>query len=113
MAKTISLEYEGQKYTLEYTVGTAKRMEDEGFEPSAMDDIGKKPVSVILALVTAAFYEHHPEVTADKAVEIYSHQKKKGDLLGHLGAMYQDCISVFFDEEDEDDEKNVGWSVVE
>lgn len=113
MAKTIPFDYEDKKYTLEFTLKSAKRMEDEGFDPAWLDDIVHKPVSVVLALVKGAFYEHHPELTEDKVVEIFSHLKGKNELIGHLASMYQDTVSVFFDEEDEDDAKNVAWSVVE
>ena len=112
MAKTIPFTVDDEKYVLEYTLDSAARMEDEGFNPSDLDDIVRKPVSVVLRLVYGAFTAHHPDITKDKVVEIFSKLANKSELIGILAQMYQETVTVLFDEE-EDNSKNVKWSVVE
>lgn len=106
MAKTIELTYDGTEYKLEFTRNSVREMEREGF---VIDDIDRKPMTLLPQLFAGAFKAHHRWVKRDKIDEIYSHMPNKESLVGSLAEMYNEPILTLIEEPD-DAEKNVSWT---
>lgn len=75
MAK-IAFEYEGKQYKLEYTADSLAKMEDEGVVFSSLVD---KPISAPEVVFRGALLNNHPEITKDKAREIFYSLKRNAD----------------------------------
>lgn len=108
MAKQLTFEYEGEKFTLEYTRRTVKMMEQQGFVLNNVDDI---PLTAIPALFAGAFMAHHRFTNRKRIDEIYEKMPNKVDLMKNLAEMYTEPIAALFDEPDEAAEGNVEWGV--
>jgi len=107
MAQTITFEYDGQKYELEYTRATVRQMENSGFNIAEIDS---KPVTRIPQLWSGAFICHHRKLTQEKINEIYKHMARKDELIEKLATMYYEAISTLVDDDVEDDDpKKVDW----
>lgn len=105
MAKTLSFDFEGEHYTLEYTRRTVKEMEDEGFTISA---IRNKPLTMFPMLFRGAFKCHHKRVKKETVDLIYKRFTNKEELVEKLVEMYNEALDSLF-EEPEENEKNVRW----
>ena len=105
MAKTITLNYKENEYTLEFTRRTVRAMEENGF---VISDISQKPVSGIPTLFAGAFLAHHRLVKPSVIEEIYEALTKKEDFLEKLAEMYREPIESLFDEPEES-EGNATW----
>ena len=106
MAKQISFEFEGKKYTLEYTLRTAGRANDDGF---VLDQLGDKPALMIPKLVYWSFISKHKEITRKQTDEIYSWIKDKTGFITALTEMYAEAVNALID--DEDESGNANWTL--
>ena len=106
MAKTLTVEFEGKEYTLEYTRKSVERMEREGFVSA---DIVSKPMSTLPALFAGAFYAHHRFVSDDVKDAIFAKIPNKGDFLAKLAEMYNEPIEALMAEPEEGGEGNAVW----
>lgn len=106
MSKQLNFEYNGIKYTLEYTRRSVEQMEREGF---VAEDIQTKPMTMLPTLFAGAFKAHHRFVKQDVIDEIFSKMTNKGDLIGKLAEMYNEPIMALIDEPAESSE-NLTWT---
>ena len=98
MAKTITLDVEGTKYTLEYTRDSAKAIEKQGFTSAGLNET---PNITVPLLVHGAFLAHH-RLTSNTAIDrIYASICKKDEFVIKLAEMYSDVTSTLFDDPDE------------
>lgn len=105
MAKTIEFSYEGKDYTLEYTKRTVMQMEAEGF---VVQDIDRKPMTILPAMFAGAFKAHHRWIKQEEIDKIYAHMPDKEKLVAALAEMYNEPIIGLMDEP-ESTEGNVDW----
>lgn len=106
MAKTLTFEYEGIQYTLEFTRRTVSDMEKDGFIAS---DIDKMPMTIIPKLFEGAFLAHHRFTKKDVIQKIYDSITDKEGLIGKLAEMYNEPIMSLV-AEPEASEGNVVWT---
>ena len=109
MAKRIKIEYDGVKYTLEYSRKTVQAMEEAGFRIDEMDSM---PMTMLPKLFSGAFLMHHSRVKRELVDEIFDAQKGKTKLLHALTELYLEPFKAMFGEDGEDedeDEGNFGW----
>ena len=106
MSKQLNFEYNGIKYTLEYTRRSVEQMEREGF---VAEDIQTKPMTMLPTLFAGAFKAHHRWVKREVIDEIYSKMTNKGELIGKLAEMYNEPILALVDEPAESSE-NLTWT---
>lgn len=104
MAKTISITYKGEDYTLEYTRRSVEQMEKQGF---VIADIGDKPMS-FLTLFEGAFIAHHPKVRRSLTDEIYAAIPNKEAFIECLAEMYSEPLDALM-AEPEGEEGNASW----
>lgn len=105
MAKTITFNFEGTDYTLEYTRATVSTLEKQGFNIS---EISEKPLTTLPALFAGAFLAHHRFVKRDVIDRIYDKMTNKMDLVMRLAEMYNEPIEALVDEPEES-EGNLTW----
>ena len=105
MAKTITFNFEGTDYTLEYTRATVATLEKQGFNIS---EISEKPLTILPALFAGAFLAHHRFVKRDVIDRIYDKMTNKMDLVMRLAEMYNEPIEALVDEPEES-EGNLTW----
>lgn len=111
MAKTIKIPYGGKTYTLEYTRKTVSVMEKQDFK---ITELGDKPVTMLLKLFKGAFLANHPNTKDETKETIYYGLKNRSKLTEVLIDMYSDTYATLLgNDEDEADEGNSGWEVVE
>lgn len=112
MAKKITIPYKGKTYTLEFTRTVVKTMEKQGFK---LDELSSMPLTMITALFNGAFLVNHPNLKSETKEKIYDGLKNRTKLVQTLVEMYAEAYNSLFDEEEEDeaDEGNSGWGVME
>lgn len=103
MAKTISLEFNGRNYTLEYTRKSVETLERSGF---VISDIGDKPVTTIPTLFWGAFLANHRAMQQSVTNEIFKKLKNKESLIDKLAEMYGETMDTLMDEPEEG---NLEW----
>ena len=106
MAKTLNFEYDGTQYTLEFTKGTVRQMENNGFIASDIDD---KPMTILPDLFAGAFLAHHRFTKRPLINEIYKAMPDKGMLIRCLIEMYNEPLAKLI-EEPKSEEGNVVWT---
>lgn len=106
MAKTLSFEYEGKSYTLEFTRRTVAEMEKKGFVAS---DVETRPMTILPQLFRGAFLAHHRSEKEETMNAIYKHMTNKEELIGKLAEMYNEPIMSLLEEPEEGDKGNVTW----
>lgn len=113
MNKSITIEYCGKEYTLEFTLETVKKMELAGFEVSK---VVAKPANYTETLFTGAFLENHSDaIRKDIPAKIIkeNHGIPKS-MFSALCDMYNDILNnlLYDDDEERDDEpeKKMNWS---
>lgn len=107
MAKQISFEYEKKQYTLEYSLRTASRANEDGF---ILDEMGDKPALMIPKLVFWAFVKHHKGITRQQTDEIFKWIRDKNGFITALAEMYAEAVNALIDD-DEDDKGNANWTM--
>lgn len=105
MAKTITLSYNGEDYTLEYTRKSIETMEKRGFN---IREVASKPMSTLPDLFAGAFLAHHRWVKQDVIDSIFERIPNKEDFLEKLTEMYSEPVEVLFSEP-ESTEGNASW----
>ena len=105
MAKTITLNYKGVNYTLEYTRRSVDQIEKAGFDIQAID---RMPRTSIMLLVRGAFLAHNRAMPAELVEEIYDHIPQKEKFISMLTDMYTEHIEALT-AEPEGDEGNASW----
>lgn len=104
MAKTITLNYKGTEYTLEFTRKAVVRLENKGFN---IEDVGAKPMSTLPLLFEGAFFAHHrPLIGSDIIDELYKQIPDKTEFLAKLAEMYAEPIEALMEEPEEG---NLTW----
>ena len=106
MSKTITFEHDNKVYTLEYTLRTASRANEDGF---VLDEMGDKPALMIPKLVYWAFVARHKNITRVQTEEIYSWIRDKTGFVTALAEMYAEAVNALID--DEDDSGNANWTL--
>ena len=111
MAKTIKIPYGGKNYTLEYTRKTVSMMEKQGFKIGGLTE---QMATMVPLLFNGAFYANHEKVKNETKDTIWNSLKSREKLTTALAEMYYDTYATLLgNEEDEADEGNSGWEVVE
>lgn len=105
MGKSVTFEYDGKEYTLEFNRRVVERMERQGF---VAEDVVKYPMTALPTLFNGAFQMHHKGISKDKTDEILSRIHDTQGLIGKLAEMYNEPILTLVGDED-DNEKNVTW----
>lgn len=103
MAKQLSFEFEGNRYTLGFTRETIKAMEDDGFRINTAS--GTMATSVP-QLWEGAFLAHCPKTPKSIIDRAYEAQSDKKGLFSDLGEMITEAYETLV-EEPEDESKKV------
>ena len=106
MSKQLKFTYEGKEYVLEFTRRSVEQMERNGFVAS---DVRDKPMTTLPALFAGAFLANHRFVRQDVIDRIYAKLTNKQELIGKLAEMYNEPITAWIDEPEED-AGNVEWT---
>lgn len=107
MSKVITVDYEGNKYTMCYTRNSVVETERSGFIAS---EIAEKPFTMVSLLVRGAFLEKHPDMLPDTAELIYKSCPDKAELLKALLEMYNDVANTLIVEPTT---KKASWKLTE
>lgn len=111
MAKKVTIPYGGKTYTLEFNRRIASTMEKQGFSIGELTD---KPATMIPLLFHGAFLMNHPNTKGETKEKIYEGLKSRAKLISALAEMYVEAYNTLFDAgEDEEDEGNPGWGMME
>ena len=105
MAKTLTFEYDGKDWTLEFTRASVVKMEQDGFKVSDMETY---PLSTLPEFFAGAFLAHHPSVSRKRIDAIYEAIADKEGLMACLAEMYVEPIEALMGEPDE--EGKVVWA---
>lgn len=106
MATTITFNYNGQDYCLEFTRETIKEMEKQGFVASR---VLEAPMSMLPELFAGAFKAHHKYTNRKIIDEIFNKMPNKRELVDTLSQMYSEPITALM--EGEGDEGNaIAWT---
>lgn len=107
MAKTITISYKDNEYTLEYTRASVEQMERNGFD---ITSVTSKPMTTLPALFRGAFLAHHKFVKPNVIDEVFKSLGDKMTLLEKLAEMYNEPIEAMLDEPAAS-KGNPGWGV--
>lgn len=105
MAKQITLPYEGNTYTLEYTRKSVEGMERQGFKAA---DLLEKPMIMLPILFAGAFRAHHPFLNVKVIDKIFNSITNKQELVSKLAEMYNEPLEAMLSEPEESS-GNVTW----
>lgn len=105
-AKSIKLTVGEREYTLQFSRRTIMQMEQSGF---VVEDLQRKPMTMILRFFHGAFQMHHKGMTQEKTDEIYNSLFRKEQLIDALVDLYNEPLSALIDDPAEGEEKNVSW----
>lgn len=105
MAKTITINFEGTEYTLEFTRKSIETMERQGF---VIGDIKTKPMTTLPTLFAGAFLAHHRFIKRDTVDAIFEKLSNKENFLEKLAEMYAEPLEALMDEPEES-EGNLTW----
>lgn len=108
MNKKIEFTYKGKDYVLEYNRNAIRLMESQGFNA---DKFTEQPMTMVELAFEGAFVKNHAKTTRAEVEEIYSLFKNKRDLINQLIVMIQETYSTLFDDNEEDDSKNIEWKI--
>lgn len=106
MNKKIQIEYEGQKYILEYNRQSIELMERQGFSVS---DFAKKPMTMLPLAFEGLFYKNHKYLKKSEIDKIFNKLKNKGQLTEAITEMIMECYNSLTEDSDEG---NVEWEIV-
>ena len=110
MAKTLTITYNGKKYSAEFDRATAKAYALTG---NRVQDVWENPLVAVVPFVHCAFKKHQPAISEKKATEIYDAlpKNKKPAFLTALVESYVDTMQgLIGDTEAADgDEGNAVW----
>lgn len=106
MSKSITINWNGSDYTMEFNRKSVVALEGVGF---SLNEIVTKPNTMIPLLVQGAFYMHHPNMKQETAMKIFADQSDKVGLIGALREMFVEPTNSLLDEPDEEKAKNSTW----
>lgn len=105
MGKQIVLNFENNRYTLEYTRKTVQTLEKQGFIAT---DLSSKPATALPTLFEGAFLANHKREKKETIERMFDSLGDKEKLFEKLVEMYYEPISTLFDDPDNDEGK-VEW----
>ena len=105
--KNITFAYEGENYTLEFNRETFEKTEASGITIARVEGLADNPsdaITVVPELWFRAFQMHHPDMTKEKASEIYHSMENKGNendlgLIGALSELFVEPVAILFEEQ--------------
>lgn len=107
----IRFEYKDKNYVLGFNRKTVKQMEREGFK---LDEVETKPLTCISDLFAGAFKMNHRFEKREVIDQIHADIKDKDKLTENLIQMYSDTVkSLMADDDSEDNENLISWSMDE
>lgn len=106
MAKTITFNFEGTDYTLEFTRRSIETLERGGFD---INDLNAKPVTTLPALFAGAFLAHHRLAKKETIDRIFARMQDKVELLEKLAQMYSEPLESLMGEPEEQ-AGNLSWT---
>ena len=109
MSRKIEFEYEDKKYCLEYNRDSIKIMERQGFD---LEQFTNKPMTMVELAFEGAFLKNHRNIKAGTVKEIYSNLNQKRELANELINMISETYNSLFDDEENDEGKNISWKTV-
>ena len=104
MGKQVKLTFEGKPYVLEYNRKAVELMERQGF---SLDDLSRKPGTMIPMLFNGAFIMHHRHLNSAVIDRLFGDIEERGDLMNVLAEMYSEPIMALVD--DGEKKGNVSW----
>lgn len=107
MAKTLTIKYNENTYTLEFTRTTVAAMERQGF---VAEEVEKKPATLLPALFAGAFMANHRTIKREKIEAIYDQLPDKSGLIQKLVEMYNEPIAALLDEPEDGSAGNATWA---
>lgn len=113
MSTKITITYQKNDYTLEYSRNAVKQMEQQGF---VLDKISEQPMTQIPLLVQGAFMKNHKGIKRSLVDEIFDHITDKigdGDngFIHALLEMYAETVNTLTDNESVDEGNRAVWKV--
>lgn len=108
MSTKIEFNYKKKDYTLEYNRDAIKFMEKQGFNAEKFTE---QPMTMVDLAFEGSFIKNHSKTTKAEVEEIYSLFKNKKGLINQLIIMIQETYSTLFEDNEEDDSKNIEWKV--
>lgn len=108
MSTKIEFSYNNKDYTLEYNRDAIRLMEKQGFNAEKFTE---QPMTMIELAFEGAFIKNHAKTTRAEVEEIYALFKNKRGLINQLVVMIQETYSTLFDDNEEDESKNIEWKV--
>lgn len=106
MAKKIELTYKGEKYVLEFTKDTVRRMESMGFNIRKAIDT---PLTSVEVLFTGAFLANEGRAIKNKIPEKILESGLPKGMFDKLVEMYNEPFETLFDNDDAENEGNLEW----
>ena len=110
MSKQIKISYNNKEYTLEYSRDSSVKMEALGF---SVNELSEKIATNYPLLFRGAFFKNHALIKQSEVDEVYSQIKDTKKLYETLIGMVTDCYLSLMGEEEEGEEKNATWEIVE
>lgn len=111
MGKNITIDYESQKYILEFNRQAIVELEKDGISvddiESLADGKSKKYVTITTKLIHRAFYMHHQNVSEDLAMKIFSAIPDKQKFLVGIIELFSEPIIALTNGE----QGNVSWEL--
>lgn len=106
--KTITINYEGKKYTLEYTREAIKQFESMGY---SINDLGQKVYTIRIPLIYCGLKANHAAITMKKAEDIYNSLNRRDKFMEMLVDMIVDTYTVLTGENAEgNSDWEANWS---
>ena len=107
--KTIKFTSEGVDYTLEYTPRTVRKMEQDGFDFTKMENM---VINVPYDLFAGAFLSRHNYVPKEKRVEMYERLMTENEDGQNLLECLSEMLKAEIDYIVSKPEGNVTWAMV-
>lgn len=108
-SKTLTVNYDGKTYTLEFNRAVVTLMERQGFNLSELD--AKSALNTSL-LIKFAFFLHHRKLSEDEIFEIYGSVRGRDEFISKLLDMCSDTYVSLLDDPEEESgeiEGNATW----
>ena len=103
MAKQITVDFEDNTYTLEFTRKSVERLEQQGFNVSELES---RPVTMLYMLFDGAFFAHHASIKREKRELIFDSLEDRGELLSALTEMLLETYETLAEGSDDREGKS-------
>lgn len=109
MSKQIKITYMDKTYTLEFSKGSVRRMEQAGFDRT---ELAAKTMTMLPQLFAGAFIKNHALIDKKIPEKIYDLLPNKIDMLDKLTEMFEEPYNAMLEDPDpqEVEAKNVSWT---